>query len=74
MVTWAQCVVCGEETSGGHSCHRCFGRIYVIYGRPAQEEEGDEGSVVCPPCYLLSRRDLSQTRLVPLVLVTSMDV
>ena len=33
------CVVCGEETSGGHSCPRCFGNIHVICASP----EGEEG-------------------------------
>ena len=52
------CVVCGEETSGGHSCPRCFGNNHIICGRP----EGEEGyggivCVVCPPCDLSSRRD-----------------
>ena len=108
------CVVCGEETSGGHSCPRCFGNIHIICGRP-EGEEGYGGSVVCPPCDLSSRRDaceemragikrnqerqhermlnastkkfkqaqveipssfqyLSQTKSVPWVIVTSLDV
>ena len=32
-------IVCGEETSGGHSCPRCFGNIHVICASP----EGEEG-------------------------------
>ena len=36
------CVVCGEETSGGHSCPRCFGSIHIICGRPEGEEATEE--------------------------------
>ena len=49
------CVVCREETSVEHSCHRCFGYIHIICGR-SQGEEGYGGSVVCPSCDLSPRR------------------
>ena len=54
------CVVCGEETSGGPSCPRCFGNIHVICRR-SEDEEGYGRSVVCPPCDLSSRRDVCDT-------------
>ena len=54
------CVVCGEETSVGHSYLKCFGNIHVICGRP-EGEEGCGGSKVCSPCDLSSRRDVFDT-------------
>ena len=54
-ISTLDCVVCGEVTSGAHSCPRCFGFIHIICGR--SEEEGYGSSVVCPACDFSSRRE-----------------
>ena len=55
-VSTRDCVACGEETSGAHSCPRCIGFIHVICGR-SEGEEGYGSSVVCPACDHSSRRE-----------------
>ena len=55
-ISTLDCVACGGETSGVHSCPRCFGYIHIICGR-SEGEEGYGSSVVCPACDISSRKD-----------------
>ena len=55
-ISTLDCVACGGETSGTHSCPRCFGYIHIICGR-SEGEEGYGSSVVCPACDISSRKD-----------------